>query len=144
MTANPAVVILAPDARDPSGTPLHLCKRYPTVLALLLRGFAPAAVRDRFNSSLARYEMRDLPRDRPVTGVPLLSGSFMFCRRAPLGRDRRLSPTGSSSTSRTSTCRCARHAGASSPGCPRCASRTGAAMPRARAGGIGSCSLPLR
>jgi len=84
MTANPAVVILAPDARDPSGTPLHLCKRYPTVLALLLRGFAPAAVRDRFNSSLARYEMRDLPRDRPVTGVPLLSGSFMFCRRAPL------------------------------------------------------------
>jgi GT2 family glycosyltransferase len=84
MAANPRVVILAPDARDSSGEQLYLCKRYPTLLALVLRGFAPAVVRDLFKSRLERYEMRDLPRDRPSTAVPLLSGSFMFCRRAPV------------------------------------------------------------
>jgi GT2 family glycosyltransferase len=84
MAENPSAAILAPDARDPSGEPLYLCKRYPSVLALVLRGFAPVWVRNLFQSVLMRYEMRDLPRDRPSTDVPLLSGSFMFCRRAPL------------------------------------------------------------
>jgi GT2 family glycosyltransferase len=84
MAANPRVVMLAPDARDPNGAPLHLCKRYPSVIDLALRGFAPSPVKRWFRSSLERYEMRDLPRDRPSTAVPLLSGSFMFCRRAPV------------------------------------------------------------
>lgn len=84
MTAHPNVVILAPEARDPSGAPLYLCKRYPSLLDLLLRGFAPAAVKRLFQFRLERYEMRELPRDRPSTGIPILSGSFMFCRRAPV------------------------------------------------------------
>jgi GT2 family glycosyltransferase len=84
MEAHPHVVILAPEARDPAGEPLYLCKRYPSVLALLLRAFAPARVRRLFQSRLDRYEMRELPRDRPSTGIPILSGSFMFCRRAPV------------------------------------------------------------
>ena len=82
MEANPAVAILAPEARDPAGDSLYLCKRYPAVLDLLLRGFAPEPVRGWFRVRLERYEMRDLPRDRPSTGIPLLSGSFMFCRRS--------------------------------------------------------------
>jgi GT2 family glycosyltransferase len=84
MAANPRVVMLAPDARDPAGEPLYLCKRYPSVIDLAVRGFAPSPVKRWFRSSLERYEMRDLPRDRPSTAVPLLSGSFMFCRRSPV------------------------------------------------------------
>lgn len=84
MMANPGVVILAPNACGPSGEPLHLCKRYPSVLDLLLRGFAPAMARRWFRSRLERYEMRDLPRDKPSIGIPIVSGSFMFCRRASI------------------------------------------------------------
>jgi GT2 family glycosyltransferase len=84
MAANPGAVILAPEVRDSEGGPIYLCKRYPSVLDLALRGFAPSGVQGWFKGRLERYEMRDLPRDRPSTGVPLLSGSFMFCRRAPI------------------------------------------------------------
>jgi GT2 family glycosyltransferase len=84
MTANPGVAILAPLARDQSGRSLYLCKRYPSVLDLVLRGFAPQLVKRLFRSRLERYEMRDLPPDRPSTGIPIVSGSFMFCRRAPV------------------------------------------------------------
>jgi GT2 family glycosyltransferase len=79
MAQNSKVVILAPDARDASGEPLYLCKRYPSAMALGLRGLG---VKGLFRKKLESYEMRDLPRDRPSTGIPLLSGSFMFCRRA--------------------------------------------------------------
>jgi len=84
MEANPDVAILAPQARDASGEVLHLCKRYPTVLDLLLRGFAPALVKRWFRARLERYEMRELPADRPLKGIPIVSGSFMFCRRATI------------------------------------------------------------
>lgn len=82
MSTNQDVAILAPHARDPSGERLHLCKRYPSVLDLLLRGFAPAAVKRRFRARLERYEMRELMDDRALKGISIVSGSFMFCRRA--------------------------------------------------------------
>jgi GT2 family glycosyltransferase len=84
MAANPDVAILAPQARNSEGERLYLCKRYPSVLDLLLRGFAPAALRQRFRERLDRYEMRELPADRPKKGIAIVSGSFMFCRRAPI------------------------------------------------------------
>jgi len=84
MAANPDVAILSPLARDSDGELLYLCKRYPSVLDLLLRGFAPAALRERFRPRLERYEMRELPADRPKKGIAIVSGSFMFCRRALL------------------------------------------------------------
>lgn len=82
MEKNRAAIILAPQVSAPSGELLHLCKRYPSVLDLLLRGFAPPLVKRWFRSRLERYEMRDLPGDRPAQGIPIISGSFMFCRRA--------------------------------------------------------------
>jgi GT2 family glycosyltransferase len=82
MAANPEVGILAPQARDSSGERLYLCKRYPSVLDLLLRGFAPAAIKRRFRARLERYEMRELSADLPLKGISIVSGSFMFCRRA--------------------------------------------------------------
>jgi hypothetical protein len=84
MSANAEVSILAPLALRPDGGRLFLCKRYPSVLDLLVRGFAPARVRSMFSQRLARYEMRDLPADRPCKQIPIVSGSFMFCRRLPV------------------------------------------------------------
>lgn len=84
MAAHPQVVMLAPAVRGEDGHRQFLCKRYPSVLDLALRGFAPGWLRRLFDSRLAYYEMRDLPDDRVTAGVPLLSGSFMFCRREPI------------------------------------------------------------
>ncbi len=84
MAAHPQVVMLAPAVRGEDGHRQFLCKRYPAVLDLALRGFAPGWLKRGFADRLARYEMRDLPDDRPSLGIPLLSGSFMFCRRAPV------------------------------------------------------------
>jgi GT2 family glycosyltransferase len=62
-----------------------LCKRYPTVLDLALRGFAPAGLRRLFRKRLDRYEMRDAvalaSADGLVSPVPLMSGCFMLVRR---------------------------------------------------------------
>lgn len=84
MASHPHVVMLAPAVSGEDGRRQYLCKRHPAVLDLALRGFAPAWLKRCFEARLAHYEMRDLPDDRPTLGVPLLSGSFMFCRRAPI------------------------------------------------------------
>lgn len=84
MAAHPQVVMLAPEVRGEGGGLQFLCKRYPSILDLALRGFAPAWLKRWFDARLARYEMRDLPLDQPTLGVPILSGSFMFCRREPI------------------------------------------------------------
>lgn len=81
MAAHPQVVMLAPQVRGAGGDLQFLCKRYPSILDLTLRGFAPAWLKRRFEARLARYEMRDLPLDKPTLGIHVLSGSFMFCRR---------------------------------------------------------------
>lgn len=76
---------IAPAVAKPDGTPEYLCKRYPAVFDLLLRGFAPGFIRDLFRVRLARYELRDRIKpgsDRPVVGIPLLSGACMLIRRA--------------------------------------------------------------
>lgn len=81
MVENPRVVILAPQVRNADGSQQFLCKRYPSIMDLALRGFAPAWIKRHFGARLAIYEMRDLPLDQSTIGVPILSGSFMFCRR---------------------------------------------------------------
>jgi hypothetical protein len=84
LDANPDVVALAPAVKRPDGAPDFLCKRYPAVLDLFLRGFAPRVVRRLFRQRLERYELRDVidpASDKPVPGVPLLSGCCMLVRR---------------------------------------------------------------
>jgi hypothetical protein len=78
---------VAPAVRNAHGAPEFLCKRYPAVLDLVLRGFAPAFVRRMFRRRLDRYELRDRidPRSaEPVVGIPLLSGACMLVRRAAI------------------------------------------------------------
>ena len=89
LDAHPDVGALAPFARDGAGRREFLCKRYPAIFDLFLRGFAPAFMRRLFRRRLDRYEMRDVidgepPRD--VIGIPALSGAFMLVRRDAIDR----------------------------------------------------------
>jgi GT2 family glycosyltransferase len=81
MSSHPLAVMLGPSFIGADGNLGHLCKRYPNLLDLALRGFAPAKLKKLFDRRLQRYEMRNLPLDLPTLGVHILSGSFMFCRR---------------------------------------------------------------
>src|SRR4029450_1205927 len=84
LDANPDVVAAAPAVTRPDGTPDFLCKRYPAVLDLLLRGFAPKLVRRLFVKRLDRYDLRDVidPKGAaPVGQMPVMSGCCMLVRR---------------------------------------------------------------
>ena len=86
---HPQVGALAPAVHAPDGTRQYLCKRYPAVLDLFLRGFAPVFVKRMFRRRLARYELRDkvgVDPPREVIGVPALSGAFMLVRRDAIDR----------------------------------------------------------
>jgi len=78
---NRDVGLLAPDVRGSAGERQYLCRRYPTVLVLLLRGFAPPWIKGRFQRLLDRYELRDRMDAEVVRDVPIASGCFMFARR---------------------------------------------------------------
>ncbi len=73
------VIVPAMYRRD--GTREYSCKRYPTVLDLALRGFAPRSLRRLFASRLEHYEMRDAIDAAVVSPIPVMSGSFMLLRR---------------------------------------------------------------
>jgi GT2 family glycosyltransferase len=86
LEANPDVGVLAPAVLAPDGEREFLCKRYPSVLDLVLRGFAPATLRRLFGKRLDHYEMRDVVVDASghVSPVPMMSGCFMLVRRKAL------------------------------------------------------------
>lgn len=75
----PGVVGLGPRCTGGEGQWESLCKRYPTVLDLLLRGFGRPWLQRRFRGRLARYEYRDLDGEPAV--VTLVSGACMLLRR---------------------------------------------------------------
>lgn len=80
LEARPAVGLITPRAVDDEGRRLFLCKRYPGLLVLGLRGFAPERLRRPFQALLDRYEMRDLSEHEAATGIPIVSGCFMLAR----------------------------------------------------------------
>ena len=82
LQADAALGLVAPDVRGAAGERQYLCKRYPSVWVLFLRGFAPAALRRAFARSLDRYEMRDVLGSTTYSPVPLASGCFMVMRTA--------------------------------------------------------------
>jgi GT2 family glycosyltransferase len=77
-------VAVAPSIRDGRGHTASACKRYPSVLDFLLRGFAPGVIRKRFKNRMKHYDMADLPTDRPTTDIPVISGCFMLFRQQVL------------------------------------------------------------
>ncbi len=76
------VGLVAPDVRGDDGVRQYLCKRYPSVWLLFLRGFAPQSLRRRFARALSDYEMRELVEAQQMAPVPLASGCFMLLRTA--------------------------------------------------------------
>ncbi len=82
LASHPEIGLVAPAVQGEDGVPQYLCRRYPSVWVLFLRGFAPAALQRRFSGAIERYEMRDLIGDGLLTGVPLASGCFMLMRTA--------------------------------------------------------------
>jgi GT2 family glycosyltransferase len=85
LDAHPDIGVLAPAVTAPDGGREFLCKRYPSVLDLTLRGFAPQPLRRLFRQRLERYEMRDVidgvGGETGVSPIPVISGCFMLVRR---------------------------------------------------------------
>lgn len=80
MEANPQCGLLAPKVFGRNGQQEFLCKRYPSVLDIALRGFAPKWLRRLFRDRLNHYEMRDVMNGQVVWDPPLVSGCFMLFR----------------------------------------------------------------
>jgi GT2 family glycosyltransferase len=84
MQSAPQCVALAPEVRGESGSYQFLCKQYPSVIDLALRGFAPRFLKNRAGSRLAKYENQAMVRGRKNAMVNIISGCFMFCRTQAL------------------------------------------------------------
>jgi hypothetical protein len=84
MEAHKDVGLLAPFVVEKNGTLQYLCKRYPSVLDLFLRGLAPPVLKRVFRRRLDYYEMRDLTGPEPLFDVPMVGGAFILCRCALL------------------------------------------------------------
>ncbi|PCE25216.1 glycosyl transferase [Paraburkholderia acidicola] len=77
--------LLSPCIGDEEGRLQYLCRRYPTLLDLFVRGFLPARMRRFFVRRLARYEMQDAINERDtVWDPPIVSGCFMLFRTTVL------------------------------------------------------------
>lgn len=81
---NPDVAIVSPSATYEDGSKQYLCKRYPSVLVFLLRGFMPGFVQKLFSAKLARFEMQDLDETVATKEIPIVSGCCMLARTQAL------------------------------------------------------------
>jgi hypothetical protein len=83
LTKNPDVALAGPHGFKPDGTDAYLCKRYPSLLVLFVRGLRQKWAHHIFRQKLAQYEYHDLPDSEP-SDVELLSGCCMFARTRAL------------------------------------------------------------
>ena len=81
-----ACAMVTPVATAPDGSALYLVKRFPDLLTLALRGFAPAWIRQHFRARLDAYERRETPYDAALHDALIVSGCFMMIHRAALAR----------------------------------------------------------
>ncbi len=81
---NPSCGLLSPYATWPDGRRQYLCKRFPSVFDLLLRGFAPKIIRGLFSARLKHYEMYQETQNEIFWNPPIISGCFMFFRGTTL------------------------------------------------------------
>lgn len=72
--------LITPLSYSPTGERQYLCKRFPALLDLALRGFAPDWLRAAFARRLSAYEMREMEADRVFWTPPIVSGCFMLIR----------------------------------------------------------------
>lgn len=72
------IALLSPRVSGSGAEQEFLCKRYPSVLVLVLRGFAPGFIQRRFERRLSAYEMRDFCSGGERADVEIASGCFML------------------------------------------------------------------
>lgn len=93
LNSHPECGLLSPLARWRNGERQFLCKRYPSVFTLLLRGFAPSFIRKILKKRLANYNMaEDLTLNNVYWDPPIVSGCFMFFRNSVLQELRGFDP----------------------------------------------------
>lgn len=80
LTKNRTCGLISPHAVWPDGRRQYLCKQFPAVFDLLLRGFTPSIIRAAFNKRLSRYEMRAETQSDVFWNPPIVSGCFMVFR----------------------------------------------------------------
>ena len=78
---NMEVVLVSPYACSEDGNRQYLCKSYPSVFALFLRGFSPLWCQNFFSKQLADYELKGKTEKQEFLDVPIASGCFMFLRK---------------------------------------------------------------
>lgn len=84
LVQRPEVGLVCPAVSTPDGAPDYLCKRYPSLVVLLLRGFAPRFVKRLFRGMLDHYEARDIIDAGVPANVEIASGCFMLLRTSGL------------------------------------------------------------
>lgn len=72
--------LLTPLAYGANGERQFLCKRFPGIFDLGLRGFAPRWIRQLFKKRLERYEMAEMSENQVFWDPPIVSGCFMLFR----------------------------------------------------------------
>lgn len=81
---NTDVALIAPYVVNENDDYLYLCKRYPNILVLLLRGFFTNSLQNLFDKKLSTYEMRDIDIEKENKDILISSGCFMFFRTSEL------------------------------------------------------------
>ena len=76
---NQDVGLVSPNARNRNVGKIYLCKRHPSVLDFLLRGFAPSWLGRKFANRNSYYQMADLNESEPTKSITIASGCFMLC-----------------------------------------------------------------
>ena len=77
---NTSVSVIAPKVINEKQEEQHLCKRYPSLIDLLVRGIGFCTLQKLFSRRLHRYECRDKTINNKPVNVELISGCFMLCR----------------------------------------------------------------
>ncbi len=87
LNLNPTSVLATPYATNSQNVKMNLCKRYPDILTLTLRGFATNPIKKIFNTRLAQYEYRGIDDEiqkTEATTITIASGCFMLCLTSAL------------------------------------------------------------
>ena len=93
MEVNKQVGMLTPYSESILGRKQNLCKYYPTVFRLFLRGFMPDSIRKIFEKRLRSYEVELKDDTSCILGQGVMvSGCFMFTRYSVLNKIRGFSP----------------------------------------------------
>jgi GT2 family glycosyltransferase len=84
MNQNVNVGHLMPKVLFPDDKFQFLCKMNPTFFDLFVRGFMPNFLKDIFRKRINQYDFREYNFEKPIFGIPYLSGCFMFFRTSTL------------------------------------------------------------